>query len=60
MCGYFNNVTNVDVKTSLNFLNMGSDLTYNNPDLVVLAVTELSTGSADGSIVALMNIIENL
>jgi hypothetical protein len=53
-------VNNIDVRTSLNFLNMGSDLTYNNPDIVVLAVTELSTGSADGSIVGLMNIIENL
>ena len=60
MCGYFNNATTVDVRTSLNFLNMGSDLTYNSPDLVVLAVTELLGGSGDGKIIALTNIIENL
>jgi hypothetical protein len=39
---------------------MGSDLTYNSPDLVVLAVTELLGGSSDGKIIALTNIIENL
>ena len=60
MCGYFNNATTVDVRTSLNFLNMGSDLTYNSPDLVVLAVTELLGGSGSGKIIALTNIIENL
>jgi hypothetical protein len=39
---------------------MGSDLSYNNPDVIVLAVTELANGSNNGQIIALANIIENL
>jgi hypothetical protein len=60
LCGYFTNSTSVDTKTSLNFLNMGSDLTYSSPDLIVLAVTELLGGSGNGKIIGLTNIIENL
>lgn len=58
--GYFNNNIGVDVRTALNFFNMGSDLSYNNPDFVVLVVTELAGGTANGQIVGMMNLIESL
>ena len=58
--GFFSGQSSVDVSTSLNFLNMGSNLTYTATDVVVLSVKEITGGSTDGKIVASLDYIENL
>ena len=58
--GFFVGQSSVDVSTSLNFLNMGSNLTYTASDVVVLSVKEITGGSGDGKIVASLDYIENL
>jgi hypothetical protein len=58
--GYFVGQSIVDVSTSLNFLNMGSNLSYTDSDIVVLSVKEITGGSGNGKIVASLDYIENL
>ena len=60
LSGYFAGQSITDVSTALNFLNMGSDLTYTTSDTIVLSVTEITGGTSNGEIVGSMNIIENL
>lgn len=60
LSGYFAGQSATDVSTALNFLNMGSDLTYTTSDTIVLSVTEITGGTSNGAIVGSMNIIENL
>ena len=59
--GYIVSRSTEDLSTSLNFLNMGSNIEYTDSDKVVLVVKRLtSVGTADPSIVATMNFIEAL
>ena len=60
MTGYLASVGTIDVKTSLNFLNLGSNVDYSDADKVVLMVRQLSPAASDAQIVASMNIIEAL
>jgi hypothetical protein len=58
MAGYVASVGIIDVKTSLNFLNLGSNVDYSDADKVLLMVRQLSPAASDAQIVASMNIIE--
>jgi hypothetical protein len=55
---FVSNTTN-EVKTSLNFLNMGSNIDYTESDVVVLMVRQLGTAASNAPVVvAEMNMIE--
>jgi hypothetical protein len=58
--GYATSNTTIDVKTALNFLNLGSNIQYTDADKVVLMVKQLSPAAKDAWIVATMNFIEAL
>jgi hypothetical protein len=58
MAGYVASVGTVDARTSLNFLNLGSNVDYSDADKVVLMVRQLSPAANDAQIVASMNIVE--
>jgi hypothetical protein len=58
MAGYVASVGAIDVRTSLNFLNLGSNVDYSDSDKVVLMVRQLSPAANDAQVVASMNIIE--
>lgn len=58
MAGYVASVGTIDVRTSLNFLNLGSNVDYSDADKVVLMVRQLSPAANDAQVVASMNIIE--
>jgi len=58
MAGYVASVGTVDTRTSLNFLNLGSNVDYSDADKVVLMVRQLSPAANDAQVVASMNIIE--
>jgi hypothetical protein len=58
MAGYVASVGTVDTRTSLNFLNLGSNVDYTDADKVVLMVRQLSPAGNDAQIVASMNIVE--
>ena len=60
MGGFTFGSQSLDVRTALNFLNMGSNIDYTDSDTIVLVVKQLSKGTADGSIIAGMNYIEAL
>lgn len=60
MGGYVFASQNIDVRTSLNFLNMGSNIDYTDTDIAVFVVKQLVRGTADGSIIAGLNFIEAL
>ena len=61
MTGYGQSGALADTRTSLNFLNMGSNVDNTDADKVVLVATILKAGStAPASLVASMNIIEAL
>jgi hypothetical protein len=50
----------IDVKTALNFINLGSNLDYTDADKIVLIVKQLVGGTDNAAIVATMNFIEAL
>jgi len=57
---FVSNASN-EVKTALNFLNMGSNIDYTDADKVVLFVKQLGTAATnDPNVVAQMNLIEAL
>ena len=58
--GYAQGTFTGDVKTALNFLNMGSNIDYTDTDIVVLAVKMLVGGTDNSSIVGVMNYTEDL
>jgi len=58
--GYVTSTQNIDVKNALNFLNLGSDITYTDADKLVLAIKLLVDGTSDASLLATMNFIEAL
>jgi hypothetical protein len=61
MTGYGQSGTIADTRTSLNFLNMGSNVDNTDADKVVLVATIITAGStATSSLIASMNLIESL
>jgi hypothetical protein len=58
--GYAQGTWTGDVKTALNFLNMGSNIDYTDSDLVVLCVKLLVGGTDNSSVMATMNFTEDL
>jgi hypothetical protein len=61
MTGYGQSGTVSDTRTSLNFLNMGSNVDNTDADKVVLVATVITAGStATSSLIASMNLIESL
>ncbi|CAB4133395.1 hypothetical protein UFOVP257_171 [uncultured Caudovirales phage] len=60
LTGYAQGTWTGDVKTALNFLNMGSNIDYTDTDVVVLAVTLLVGGTDHSSVVGVINYTEDL
>jgi hypothetical protein len=61
MTGYGQSSSLSDTRTSLNFLNMGSNVDNTDADKVVLVATVITAGStATSSLIASMNLIESL
>jgi len=60
LAGYSTSNTTIDIRTALNFLNMGSNIDYTDADKIVLIVKQLSPAASDAWIVATMNFIEAL
>jgi hypothetical protein len=59
--GYANSYTGViDVRAALNFINLGSNIAYDDSDKIVLVVKQLKGGTNDAQIVASVNFIEAL
>jgi hypothetical protein len=60
LSGYVTSTTELDVFTALNFLNLGSNIAYDDADKLVLAIKMLVDGTSDGALLATMNFIEAL
>jgi hypothetical protein len=60
LSGYSTQSSPIDVKSALNFINLGSNIEYTDADKIVLIVKLLAGGSADSLIVASINFIEAL
>jgi hypothetical protein len=58
--GYVTSTTTLDVTTALNFLNLGSNIAYDDADKLVLAVKMVVDGTSDAALLATMNFIEAL
>lgn len=58
--GYSQSTQQFDVRTALNFLNLGSNIEYTDSDKIVLVVQQLVGGTADAQLVATINFIEAL
>ena len=58
--GYAQGTFTGDVSTALNFLNMGSNISYTDSDIVVLAVKMLVGGTDNSSVQATINYSEDL
>lgn len=59
--GYANSYLGaIDVRSALNFINLGSNIDYTDSDRVVLVVKQLKGGSNDAHVVATINFIEAL
>jgi hypothetical protein len=58
--GYSQGTIASEVQTALNFLNLGSNITYTDADKVVLVVKQLVGGTDNSKIVAAINFIEAL
>jgi hypothetical protein len=60
MSGFATSQAPIDTKTSLNFLNLGSNIEYTDADKVVLTARVVTAGSDSSTIVGSMNAIEAL
>ena len=60
LAGYAGSSNTVDVKTALNFLNLGSNIDYSDADKIVLMVGVIAAGTNASTIVGNMNFIEVL
>lgn len=60
LSGYASSTQQFDIRTALNFVNLGSNIDYTDADKVVLIVKQLVGGTNDAQIVATMNFIEAL
>jgi hypothetical protein len=58
--GYASSTQQFDVRTALNFVNLGSNIEYTDSDKIVLVVQQLVGGTADAQLVATVNFIESL
>jgi hypothetical protein len=58
--GYLTSITELDVTTALNFLNLGSNIAYDDADKLVLAVQMVVDGTSDAALLATFNFIEAL
>jgi hypothetical protein len=58
--GYASSTQQFDVRTALNFLNLGSNIEYTDSDKIVLVVQQLVGGTSDAQLVATINFIEAL
>jgi hypothetical protein len=60
LSGYLTSTTELDVFTALNFLNLGSNIAYDDADKLVLAIKMVVDGTSDAALLATMNFIEAL
>jgi hypothetical protein len=60
LSGYVTSTTELDVTTALNFLNLGSNIAYDDADKLVLATKLVVDGTSDAALLATMNFIEAL
>jgi hypothetical protein len=60
MSGFATSQSPIDVKTALNFLNMGSNIDYSDADKLVLTTRLIAAGSSTSTIVGSINAIEAL
>lgn len=58
--GYASSTQQFDVRTALNFINIGSNIAYDDSDKIVLVVQQLVGGTSDAQLVATINFIEAL
>jgi hypothetical protein len=58
--GYASSTQQFDVRTALNFVNLGSNIEYTDSDKIVLVVQQLVGGTSDARLVATINFIEAL
>lgn len=58
--GYTTSVTQLDIRTALNFLNLGSNIEYTDADKIILAIKMITDGTSDASLLATINFIEAL
>jgi hypothetical protein len=58
--GYASSTQQFDVRTALNFINLGSNIEYTDSDKIVLVVQQLVGGTSDAQLVATINFIEAL
>jgi hypothetical protein len=60
MSGFAVSQSPIEVKTALNFLNMGSNIDYSDADKIILTARLISAGSNTSTVVASLNAIEAL
>jgi hypothetical protein len=60
LSGYLTSTVELDVFTALNFLNLGSNIAYDDADKLVLAIKMIVDGTSDAALLATMNFIEAL
>lgn len=60
LSGYAQSTQQFDVRTALNFVNLGSNIEYTDSDKIVLVVQQLVGGTANAQLVATINFIEAL
>jgi hypothetical protein len=58
--GYSQGTFTGEVSNALNFLNMGSNIAYDDSDLIVLAVKLLVGGTDNSNVMGMINYIESL
>jgi hypothetical protein len=60
LSGYASSTQQFDVRSALNFVNLGSNIEYTDSDKIVLVVQQLVGGTSDAKLVATINFIEAL
>jgi hypothetical protein len=60
LSGYAQSTQQFDVRASLNFINLGSNIEYTDSDKIVLVVQQLVGGTSDAQLVATINFVESL
>jgi hypothetical protein len=60
LSGYASSTQQFDVRSALNFVNLGSNIEYTDSDKIVLVVQQLVGGTSDAQLVATINFIEAL
>ncbi len=60
LSGYAQSTQQFDIRAALNFVNLGSNIAYDDSDKIVLVVQQLVGGTSDARLVATINFIEAL